>query len=423
MIEINKDILKETAERYLESIAEEIYEIGENLMHIPELGYKEYKTSEFVYEELKSLIPSTEKGIAATGVRAVLSGGKHNANICVIGELDAVISPEHLCADVSTGAAHACGHNIQLANLLACAKVLKNSGIMNYLDGDVTFLAVPSEEFIDTDYRNNLKKCGKITYFSGKQEMIKLGIFNNTDAAVMVHSQANCPERQLFIGGGGLGFIAKSIRFIGREAHAGGAPFEGINALNAASAAMSMIAMQRETFRDEDKIRVHSIITKGGDCVNTVPADVRMELYIRGANESAIKDAESKVERALKGAAYGIGTEVEIETLGGYAPLCQNEALSEIFAENARAFVDDIKFGVDMIGSTDMGDLCRVIPAIQPTIGGFCGGAHSKDFCSCDKYFTHIIPAKIIVNTVIDLLFNNAEKMTEIKKLRKDVEI
>lgn len=77
---------------------------------------------------------------------------------------------------------------------------------MNYLDGDVTFLAVPSEEFIDTDYRNNLKKCKKITYFSGKQEMIKLGIFNNTDAAIMVHSQANCPERQLFIGGGGLGF-------------------------------------------------------------------------------------------------------------------------------------------------------------------------------------------------------------------------
>lgn len=186
---------------------------------------------------------------------------------------------------------------------------------------------------------------------------------------------------------------------------------------------MSMIAMQRETFCDEDKIRVHSIITKGGDCVNTVPADVRMELYIRGANESAIKDAESKVERALKGAAYGIGAEVEIETLGGYAPLCQNEALSEIFAENARAFVDDIKFGVDMIGSTDMGDLCRVIPAIQPTIGGFRGGAHSKEFRSCDKYFTHIIPAKIIVNTVIDLLFNNAEKMTEIKKLRKDAKI
>lgn len=423
MIEINKDILKETAERYLESIAEEIYEIGENLMHMPELGYKEYKTSEFVFKELESLIPDTEKGIAVTGVRAVLGGRKHNANICVIGELDAVISPEHPCADVSTGAAHACGHNIQLANLLACAKVLKNSGIMNYLDGDVTFLAVPSEEFIDTDYRNNLKKCGKITYFSGKQEMIKLGIFNNTDAAVMVHSQANCPERQLSIGGGGLGFIAKSIRFIGREAHAGGAPFEGINALNAASAAMSMIAMQRETFRDEDKIRVHSIITKGGDCVNTVPADVRMELYIRGANENAIRDAEIKVERALKGAAYGMGAEVETETLGGYAPLCQNEALSEIFAENARAFVDDIKFGVDMIGSTDMGDLCRVIPAIQPTISGFCGGAHSKDFRSCDKYFTHIIPAKIIVNTVIDLLFNNAEKMTDIKKLRKDAKI
>ncbi len=420
---IDKNTLKETAERYLESISEEIYKVGENLMKMPELGYKEYQTSEFVYNELKSMIPNTESGIALTGVRAVLGGKKHNANICIIGELDAVISPEHPCADTSTGAAHACGHNIQLANMLACAKVLKNSGIMNYLDGDVTFLAVPAEEFIDTDYRNNLKKCGKISCFSGKQEMIKLGIFNNIDAAVMVHSQANCPEKQLFVGGGGLGFVAKSIRFIGKEAHAGGAPFDGINALNAASAAMSMISFQRETFRDEDKIRVHSIITKGGDCVNTVPADVRMELYIRGATEAAIKDAESKVERALKGGAYGIGAEVEIKTLGGYAPLCQNKALSEIFAENAKGFVDEICFGVDMIGSTDMGDLCGIIPAIQPTIGGFCGGAHSKEFGCGDKHFTHIIPAKIIVNTIIDLLFDNAEKMTEIKKLHDEAKI
>ena len=413
---INKNILKERAEKYLDSIAGEIYEIGETLMNMPELGYKEFKTSEFVYNSLKALNPDTENGIAITGVRSLLSGRKHLANICIMGELDAVISPEHPNADPISGAAHACGHNIQLANMLACAKTLKNSGITEYLDGDITFFAVPAEEFIDTEYRSNLKKEGKITYFSGKQEMLHLGVFNNIDAAMMVHSQANCPEKRLFVGGGGLGFAAKTIRFSGKEAHAGGAPHDGINALNAASAAITMIGMQRETFRDEDKIRVHYIITKGGDSVNTVPADVRMELYVRGVSESAIKNAEEKVDRAIQGAAYGIGASAEITTLGSYAPLCQNSELSRIFADNAKELADEICFGIDMIGSTDVGDLCKVIPAIQPTIGGFCGGAHSKDFHAEDKYFTHIVPSKIMINTIIDLLYDNAEKASSIKR-------
>lgn len=411
----NKDILKKRAEKYLDSITSEIYEIGETLMNMPELGYKEFKTSEFVYKSLRDLNINTEKGIAITGVRAVAEGRKHLANICIMGELDAVISPEHPNADCGSGAAHACGHNIQLANMLACAKTLKNSGIMEYLDGDVTFLAVPAEEFIDTEYRSSLKKEGKITYLSGKQEMINLGVFNNIDAAMMVHSQADCPERRLFIGGGGLGFTAKKIKFSGKEAHAGGAPYDGINALNAASAALMMIGLQRETFRDEDKIRVHSIITKGGDSVNTVPADVRMELYVRGVSEDVIKDAERKVDAAINGAAYGIGASAEITTLGSYAPLIQNRELSRVFADNAEGFADEICFGVDMIGSTDVGDLCRVIPAIQPTIGGFCGAAHSQDFHAEDKYFTHIVPAKIMINTVIDLLYDNAEKILEMR--------
>ena len=413
---INKNILKERAEKYLDSIAGEIYEIGKTLMNMPELGYKEFKTSEFVYNSLKALNPDTENGIAITGVRSLLPGRKHLANICIMGELDAVISPEHPNADPISGAAHACGHNIQLANMLACAKTLKNSGITEYLDGDITFLAVPAEEFIDTEYRSNLKKEGKITYFSGKQEMLHLGVFNNIDAAMMVHSQANCPERRLFVGGGGLGFAAKTIRFSGKEAHAGGAPHDGINALNAASAAITMIGMQRETFRDEDKIRVHYIITKGGDSVNTVPADVRMELYVRGVSEAAIKNAEEKVDRAIHGAAYGIGASAEITTLGSYAPLCQNSELSRIFADNAKGLADETCFGIDMIGSTDVGDLCKVIPAIQPTIGGFCGGAHSKDFHAEDKYFTHIVPSKIMINTIIDLLYDNAEKASSIKR-------
>ena len=88
-----------------------------------------------------------------------------------------------------------------------------------------------------------------------------------------------------------LGFVAKKIRFIGKAAHAGGAPYDGVNALNAAMAAMMCIHTMRETFKDEDKSRVHSIITNGGDLVNIVPANVTMEAYVRGATPGAIADA------------------------------------------------------------------------------------------------------------------------------------
>jgi len=66
------------------------------------------------------------------------------------------------------------------------------------------------------------------------------------------------------------------VRYIGKAAHAGGMPHRGINALYAANIALSAINAIRETFRDEDTIRVHPIITRGGSQVNVIPADVRL---------------------------------------------------------------------------------------------------------------------------------------------------
>lgn len=77
------------------------------------------------------------------------------------------------------------------------------------------------------------------------------------------------------------GPMAKNIRFIGGAAHAGMAPERGINALNDAQLALNAIHAQRETFREEDCVRVHPIITKGGHLVIVVPSDVRMETYVR----------------------------------------------------------------------------------------------------------------------------------------------
>lgn len=414
---MNKQELKA---RFLEAVdrrSDEIKKVAATIMANPELGYKENKTAAYMADCFRSLGFQPETGLALTGVRAKGQGRKSLGRIALIGELDAVISPEHPDADPATGAAHSCGHNIQLAGLFGAAAAIRDAGIMAELDGDIDFLCTPAEEFVELEYRAKLRDEGKITFLSGKQEMLHQGVFRGVDAAMMIHSQAGKPDRSFFVGGGGLGFVAKIIRFTGKAAHAC-TPEEGVNALNAAMMALVGIHAMRETFRAEDKIKVHPIITKGGDLVNIVPADVVMETYVRGATPAAVKDACEKVDRAIRGAAYAMGCEVEIRDLGGYAPLAQDAGLSQLFAENAKSLFPEapITYGVDMVGSTDMGDLSCVMPIIQPTLGGFVGSAHSKEFHSVDDDFTEIGTAKLLGLTAIDLLADGAEGLTAIKE-------
>jgi len=244
--------------------------------------------------------------------------------------------------------------------------------------------------------------------------------------ALMTHSETNSQLPRVVVNGTAMGTIGKMVRFIGKEAHAGGAPHEGINALNAASIAIMCINAQRETFRDSDSVRVHPIITKGGDLVNTVPADVRMESFVRANNIEALQNANKKVNRAIEGASYAVGTEVKIDDMIGYMPLHQNSYMSELFASNTNSLLgkDKVFSDIPFAGSTDMGDLGYILPVIQPTISGFTGGAHSKDFAVSDPEYAYIIPAKLMAMTVIDLLSDNAKIANQVKESqpRKTVE-
>ena len=327
----------------------------------------------------------------------------------MIGELDAVLSPGHPFADPATGAAHACGHNAQLAAMLGCGVGLR--AVAGALAGSVCLIAAPAEEYIEIGWRAGLRQDGQLQYLGGKQQMIAEGAFDDIDMAMMVHSETNAPQPRAVVGGGAGGFIGKELRFIGREAHAGGAPWEGVNALNAAALAISAIHANRETFRDEDHVRIHPIVTKGGDLVNTVPADVRMESYVRAAGIDAMCSANAKVNRAARGAAYAVGAQVEIRDLPGYLPLEQNAALSDLFAANAARMPGlAVERGLPFCGSTDMGDLSWLMPVIQPTVSGFAGALHSRAFAAADENLAYLVPAKLMAATVIDLLAGGADR-------------
>ncbi|NBK20587.1 MAG: M20/M25/M40 family metallo-hydrolase, partial [Spirochaetia bacterium] len=206
------DTLKQMARQIIGMNQNKIEEFGSVLVSIPELGFKEVKSSAYIREQLQYLGLEMQESFAMTGVSALLRGNSHHANICLLSELDAVMSPENPLASPD-GAAHACGHSTQSTQVYAAAIAL--ASLQNELDGDITFMAVPAEEFLDLQYRLALREAGRISYLSGKQEMISLDSFKNVDMVIMIHAQPNTPEFKVFIGGVSLGFTAKNIQFHG----------------------------------------------------------------------------------------------------------------------------------------------------------------------------------------------------------------
>ena len=407
---LSKEDLKQKASKEIDSRADEIIALAQTILKNPEAGFRETKTSHLVASKLAELGIPFRAGLALTGVRVELIGGTAGPALAILGELDSLIVNQHPFANSTTGAAHACGHHCQIAMMFGALYALNQPDVLSALSGRLVFMAVPAEEYIEIEYRDGLRREGKIEFLGGKPELIKLGEFDDIDLAMMLHTTSNPAEKQLCISGTNNGTIAKKIQFIGKGSHAGGAPHLGINALNAATLALTAIHFNRETFRDEDTVRVHPIITKGGEAVSAVPADVRMETFVRGRTMDAIMDAGKKVDRALRAGAMAVGASVNIQTIPGYMPLNQDQNLSEVFRSNAESLVgkDNVGHVPHRTGSTDMGDVSQLMPAIHPYVGGASGLGHGADYVIEDYGLAVITAAKALAGTAIDLMADGA---------------
>jgi len=394
----------------------EIERIGDQIMLNPELGFKEFKTAKLVADTMNIFGIPCETGLALTGVKGVVQAKKPGPTVALMAELDSLLVSDHPHADRVTGAAHACGHNAQIAGLLGAMMGIAASNAMEELSGTIQFFAVPAEEYVEVEYRLQLIKEGKLHFLGGKPELIRLGHFDDVDMAILIHTHCEPEMKKAMVAISNNGCIVKMIRYKGTATHAGGMPHKGINALNAAHIALAAIHAQRETFRDDDAIRVHPIITKGGELVNVVPADVRIETFVRGKTVEAIWDANLKVDRALRAGAMAIGAKVEIQTLPGYLPLRNDPKLKDIWLENSKMLfgADECQETGHRTGSTDMGDISQIMPALHPYLSGASGISHGNNFLITDKEMGYIAPAKSLALMAIDLLYGNAEKAKEI---------
>ena len=412
----NKEDIKKRICEAIDRRRDQICRIGDHIMVNPELGFKEFETAKLVAQTMDEFGIPCQTELAITGVKGVLRGKKPGPTVALIGELDSLLVSDHPQANMETGAAHACGHNAQIAGLMGAMMGMVDSKVADDLAGNVVFFAVPAEEYVEVEYRMGLVKAGKLSFLGGKPELIQLGHFDDVDMAIMIHTHSDVHMTKAAVSASSNGFVAKMIRFLGKAAHAGGAPHKGVNALNAAQIALSAIHAQRETFQDQDAIRVHPVITKGGDLVNVVPAEVCMETYVRGRTAEAILDANAKVDRSLRAGALAMGAKVEIETLPGYMPLKNNTVLTQLFKSNSEDLFGKAEFSEvgHRTGSTDMGDLSHIMPALHPYMSGASGPGHSVDWHISDKEMGYLGPAKSLALMAVDLLYGDATQASRV---------
>jgi len=410
---MDREELKRRVAEAIERRQDEIIALGERIWRYPELGFKEVRTAQVIAGELARLGLEVRDGLALTGVKAIAAGGQPGPTVAILGELDAILVADHPAANPATGAAHCCGHNAQLAGMVGVGLGLISAGVLPDLSGRVALFAVPAEEYVEIGERDELRRAGRIEFLGGKSELVRLGEFDDVDLAMLVHSASQ--DHMPGLSGASAssnGFIAKRARFAGRAAHAAGAPERGVNALYAATVALDAINAQRETFRDEDAVRVHPIITRGGDLVNVIPNAVQIETYVRGKTVEAIEAAAAKVDRAFKAGALALGARVEITTLPGYLPLINDERLLALYRANFERDYPPEQWSTrgHGAGSTDMGDLSHLMPTIQPYAAGARGQGHGSDWGVADPYVHYVLPAKLMALTVVDLLADGARE-------------
>lgn len=413
-----KEELKSKVCQEIDRRSDEIVEMVKIIWKNPELGYKEVKTSRLVAQKFSEMGIPYRDGLAVTGVRGVVQGGSAGPTVAVLGELDSVIVRDHPDADPETGAVHACGHHLQIGHVIGVAAGLTGSSVLPSLSGRVAFMAVPPEEPLQFEFRNSLRKQGKVTFWLGKQELIKLGEFDDIDIAMMTHG-AEGGKLGMGVGPAEGAMRFKYVEFL-RGTRAGDTGW--VNTQYAATIALSAIDAQREIFEykyGDDHITVKAVITKAGDTAENIPDEIGMEIFLGANQQEPLKDVSEMVDQALRAGAQAVGAKARITTMAGFLPLIRDPILQELYRADAVSLVGEKEmFEKPSRTMTDMGDVSNVMRSGSYYCGGFTAsrgrGTHPHDYQVVDYEAAVILPAKAMAMLVVDLLADGAVKGKEV---------
>lgn len=384
------DELKTRAWMEIDRKRPRLEELSRTIHAHPEIRFTEQKAREWLCEFLEDEGFEVEKGIGGleTAFKAEYTGKGNGPKIGFLAEYDALAK-----------IGHACGHNLIGPSSLGAATGLK--AVLGDLSASVTVVGTPGEEG-----------------GGGKVILAEAGVFDDLDAAMMVHPSGNNTLWKHSLGRRKL-----NLEFFGRSTHASAFPEKGINALDALIATFNNIAALRQQI--EDTSRIHGVITNGGESPNVIPDYTSALFYVRAIDDETCDRLLERVIDCARGAATATGCELKHEMTGSYKALKNNMVLVDLFESNGK------NLGVTFketdpdkhLGSTDMGDVSRRVPAIHPSLTIASDGtellAHTIEFREAAitprAFDAMILSAKIMAGVALDLL-TDREVFEEMKR-------
>ena len=367
-----KALVKAEVDHYRHQLSELSLKIHSH----PETGFQEDKASHWLTQKLETKGFSVEQGICQLPTAFRASYGSGRPAIALLAEYDAL--PQ---------LGHACGHNLIATASLGAAVASKPA--IDHFGGSLLVMGTPAEEL-----------------YGGKIIMAQRGAFDNIDIAMMVHPSSHDTATTR-----ALACISLEVEFFGREAHAAAHPEEGINALEAIIQSFTAINSLRQHIKEG--CRIHGIITDGGRAANVVPAHSAASFLVRAKDETYLKELKEKVLDCFNGAATTTGARLEYRWGEfQYAPMRNNLTLARLFMENMKSLGRQILLEDpnQSFGSTDMGNVSQLVPAIHPSVAIAPAGVttHSPGFARAAASEAGIRgmidAAKALAMTVVDLL-------------------
>ncbi|WP_416054258.1 M20 family metallopeptidase [Fictibacillus sp. KU28468] len=363
------------------------HEIHDN----PEIGNEEVFASSLLTSLLEKEGFQIERGVAGHETafvarkRSILDG----PSVAFLAEYDAL-----------PGIGHACGHNIIGTSSVAAAIAL--ASVIDEIGGEVAVFGTPAEEGGENG--------------SAKGSFVKHGLLDGIDAALMFH-----PGNANRITGTSLAVDPLDFEYIGKPAHAAAAPEKGINALDAVIQLFVGINALRQHVADD--VKIHGIITHGGDAPNIVPEYAKARFYIRASTRARLNETTKKVKAIAEGAALATGAKLNVIAFQNQVDnLLLNRSFDKVFQEQLESLGAEVDTSHRCgLGSTDAGNISQAVPTIHPylQIGPDTLIGHTDEFREAAKSEQGdqalILGAKALALTGFQLL-TNGEVLAGIKK-------
>jgi amidohydrolase len=362
-LNLDIDTIKARIAKDIDSRRADLAGLSRKIHDNPETAMEEKNAAALLTGFLEENGFTVERGISRLPTAFKAAYGKGSPVIAYLAEYDAL--PK---------VGHACGHNLIAAASVAAALATKN--VVDELGGTVAVFGTPGEEIT-----------------GGKAIMAERGAFEGVDIAMICHP------------GGGNSVVMNAlacqnldIEFFGKAAHAAADPAAGINALAAMILSYNAIDALRQHI--DEKARIHGIITDGGEVANVVPAHTAANFIVRAADDAYLDKLKDRVLNCFAGAAAATGAELKYCWADvRYAAMKNNLAMGRLFKKNFESLGRRIPIGDEnkWSGSTDVGNVSRLLPAIQPMVG-----IAPDDVLIHSPEFRNIAATKGALDTLLD---------------------